>query len=88
MNEVLFYREAGKLMAADIETDPAFTHAKPRTVMEIAPYFVRDSVRANYDIAPDGRRYVMVKSLEQPGEQIRVVVNWFEELKRLVPTES
>ncbi len=41
-----------------------------------------------YDISPDGRRFLMMKEVER-GEtqaQINVVLNWFEELKRLVPT--
>ncbi len=40
-----------------------------------------------YDVAPDGQRFVMIKeSEEQQVGQINVVLNWFEELKRLVPT--
>jgi len=38
-----------------------------------------------YDISPDGQRFVMVKE-EGRETQIHVVLNWFEELKRLVPT--
>ena len=41
----------------------------------------------NYDVAPDGR-FVMIRVEESSGatQQIIVVLNWFEELKRLVPT--
>ncbi len=44
--------------------------------------------RANYDVTPDGQRFVMVKPSEQQGAatQINVVLNWFEELKQRVPT--
>ncbi len=42
-----------------------------------------------YDVAPDGQRFLMIKEADE-GEgqlgQINVVLNWFEELKRLVPT--
>ena len=36
---------------------------------------------------PDGRRFLMRKTLvqEQAPTQINVVLNWFEELKRRVP---
>jgi hypothetical protein len=48
-----------------------------------------DRYRPNYDVMPDGR-FVMVKAVGREGEedptQINVVLNWFEELKRLVPT--
>ena len=42
-----------------------------------------------YDVTPDGQRFVMVQAAEQEAgaTQINVVLNWFEELKRLVPTE-
>ena len=42
----------------------------------------------NYDVSPDGQRFLMVKPIEQeqPTAQINVVLNWFEELKQKVPT--
>ena len=40
----------------------------------------------NYDIALDGRRWVLVENTKEPATQINVVLNWFEELRRLVPT--
>ena len=44
---------------------------------------------ANYDVSPDGQRFPVLKPVEQkeaPLTQINVVLNWSEELKRLVPT--
>ena len=44
---------------------------------------------ANYDVAPDGQRFLMIQPTEQRAEaatQINVVLNWFEELKARVPT--
>ena len=45
----------------------------------------------NYAISPDGKRFLMSKVMGPTEEtsaptQINVVLNWFEELKRLVPT--
>jgi hypothetical protein len=43
---------------------------------------------AEYDVAPDGRRFLIIKYAEaQPGRQndLRIVLNWFEELRRRVP---
>ena len=44
----------------------------------------------SYDVAPDGERFVMIRPIEDSSTtappEIRVVVNWFEELERLVPT--
>jgi len=41
-----------------------------------------------YDVSPDGQRFVMIKQSEEAAAltQIVVVQNWFEELKRRVPT--
>jgi hypothetical protein len=40
-----------------------------------------------YDISPDGQRFLMIKR-EREEAQINVVLNWFEELKRLVPIDN
>jgi hypothetical protein len=42
---------------------------------------------SNYDVAPDGQRFLMVKHDEVASAQINVVVNWTEELKRMVQTK-
>jgi hypothetical protein len=40
-------------------------------------------------VRSDGQRFLMIKEGEQAASatQINVVLNWFEELKRLVPTQ-
>lgn len=42
----------------------------------------------NYDVAPDGRRFVMIDESEaEPAPtQLVLVQNWAAELERLVPT--
>ena len=44
-----------------------------------------------YDISPDGERFLMIKesgSDETSSTEFILVQNWFEELKRLVPTDN
>jgi hypothetical protein len=80
----IFYRNGGRMMAVDITTEPAFTSGKPMLLFESEyPGF---GPRALYDVTPDGQRFLMIKESEQQVTQINVVLNWFEELKRLVPT--
>jgi len=46
------------------------------------------SMSAAYDVSPDGQRFLMAKDTEQATtatQQINIVLNWFEELKRRVP---
>ena len=82
----LFYRIGDKMMAVDITSEPTFSAGTPRLLFE-GQYRRRPRARANYDVSPDGQRFLMVKPGEQSGQaQIRVVLNWFEELKRLVPS--
>ena len=43
---------------------------------------------SKWDIHPDGEKFLMLQAeYPDPPEGIRVIVNWFEELERLVPTE-
>ena len=45
-------------------------------------------VRANFDMSPDGQRFLMLKPVErQPLRRITVILNWLEQLKRLVPAD-
>jgi serine/threonine protein kinase/Tol biopolymer transport system component len=83
----LFYRSGDKMMAADIATQLGFAAGKPRMLFE-GPYLPTPSTIPNYDVSPDGQRFLMLKPVEQTGAaptQINVVLNWFEELKRRVP---
>ena len=85
----LFYRSENgqRMMAVDITTEPAFNAGKPRLLFE-GRYDTRRTIGygANYDVTANGQRFVMIRGEEGQG-QINVVLNWFEELKRLVPTE-
>ncbi len=85
----LFYRtgSGGQMMAVDITTEPTFRAGSPRLLFE-GSYQSGDVGGAFYDVTPDGQRFVMVQAQQQGtgANQINVVLNWFEELKRLVPT--
>ena len=81
----LFYRNGGKMMVVNIMTQPTFNAAKPKLLFE--GHYAADSFpHRNYDVTPDGQRFVMVKPSEEElaATQINVVLNWFEELKRRV----
>jgi Tol biopolymer transport system component len=82
----LFYRSGDKMMAVDIATQPSFTAGKPRVLFE-GQYAPTPATLPNYDVSPDGQRFLMLKPVEQvqAPTQINVVLNWFEELKQKVP---
>ena len=83
----LFYRSGDALLAVSIETDPTFIAGNAEVVFE--RQYANPQGGRTYDISPDGERFLMIKQVESASEasQIIVVQNWFEELKRLVPTE-
>jgi eukaryotic-like serine/threonine-protein kinase len=82
----LFYRSGDKMMAVDITTQLSFAAGKPRMLFD-GHYEPPPFPIANYDVSPDGQRFLMLKPSEQEAAptQINVVLNWFEELKRRVP---
>jgi serine/threonine-protein kinase len=83
----LFYRSGNTMMAVDVTTKPGFSAGKPGILFE-GHYQPTLGTTANYDVFPDGQRFLMLKpseSAEAAPTQINVVLNWFEELKRRVP---
>jgi serine/threonine-protein kinase len=83
----LFYRSGDKMMAVDIATQPSFSAGKPKVLFE-GHYQPTPLTLPNYDVSPDGQRFLMLKPAEAGDgapTQINVVLNWFEELKRRVP---
>ena len=87
----LFYRRPDDLamMVAPIETEPTFSPGNPTVLFEATNFPVPAGPR-RFDIAPDGQRFLMTKEGEATSEdatppQINIVLNWREELKRLVP---
>src|SRR3984893_12581049 len=83
----LFYRGGDKMMVVDIATQPSFTVGKPRMLFE-GQYLPTTGTSPDYDVSPDGQRFLMLKPAEQAQAaptQINVVLNWFEELKQKVP---
>jgi TolB protein len=71
----LFYRSGAELMSVSIDAATARAGAA-RTILSGS--FVSGSVEyANYDVTPDGLRFVMIRDLDrgQP-EELRVILNW------------
>jgi serine/threonine-protein kinase len=82
----LFYRSSNLMMVVSVQTDPTFRTGRPEVLFEGS---YRATIRPlglqYYDISPDGQQFLMIRTDEAPAH-INVVLNWFEELKRLVPT--
>ncbi len=61
-------------------------------LLSLSSFLILDSRRSNYDIAPDGEHSLFLQSGAPAADDggaaggFIVVQNWFEELRRLVPT--
>ncbi len=90
----LFYAGSESMMAVPIETEPTFTQGKVDLLFDLGPYFKPSELpNRRIDISPEGDRFLMIKagggSVETAETtSIIVILNWFEELKRLVPTDN
>jgi serine/threonine-protein kinase len=95
--QLFFISSQAQAMVVPVETEPTFRPGTPKVMFELPPYYrsSRAGMDREWDIAPDGERFLLVN----PGEvaatdagatqpQMIVVLNWFEELKRLVPTDN
>ena len=87
----IYYRneEEDQTLVVPVTTNPEFRAGAAQVLLE-GQYAIGTYVwYPNFDIAPDGKSFVMIKEDESWGRttEIRVVLNWFEELNRLAPTE-
>jgi serine/threonine protein kinase len=77
----LFYRDvAGNLVAVEVRSTPTFSLGRSTALFPAAAYY-SFAGGAQYAIAPDDRRFVMIRQVAGSAAELIVVDNWFEELK-------
>ena len=77
--KTLYYVDRLKMVAVSVETHPAVRVLGRQVLFE--EEFVQYRWSRQYDITPDGKRFVMIKN--PPGGNVEVVTNWFADLGRL-----
>jgi serine/threonine-protein kinase len=78
----LFFLNGNKMMAAKVDPESG----APGSIESL---FELQNLEPGmgYDVAPDDNSFAMVvKNDQPPATELRIVLNWFEELKRLVPS--
>jgi len=89
----IFFRNGDQMLAAQVDFDAGAEPARP--VLLFSRFNPRsqsgslyDSI-ADYDVFPDGRRFVMPSRSQQDLEFVghHLVLGWFEELARLAPRD-
>lgn len=78
----LFYRNGNKMLAVPIATRPRFSAGQPRLLFEGKYWCSFVHHAPEYDVMRGGRRFVMIKESERATSptEIKIVVNWFDEL--------
>jgi serine/threonine-protein kinase len=78
----LFYRNSqGEMVAVRVQTDPVFS-VGPASVLFSDAAYRRTSVHRQYDVAPDGERFLMIRRVGGEAESRLILVqNFFEELR-------
>ncbi len=89
--ELFYVAPNGALMTVPTEPTASLWSAGAPTPVVRPGYFTAAGLPftgRHYDVTLDGQRFLMLKEDESAAStaQISVVLNWFEELKRLVPT--
>ncbi len=74
----LYYRQGDAILAVSIRTDPVFSPGIPEVILR-GPY-ATNSTHTNFDVHPDGKRFVMIK-VREGAAQLVVIVNWLEMLR-------
>jgi Tol biopolymer transport system component len=88
--ELFYLDEDDLLTAVAIQPGGAFSAGQPKRVLQTR-YASPGQSRA-YDVSPDGQRFLMMKDASDEGSaekpnNIVVVLNWDQELKRIVPAK-
>ncbi len=76
----LFFKSGGKLMAVDVLPGEAFTFGTPHALFPLTGYLAARN-RPEYDVAPDDRRFLMIRVPKESNEEVVYVENWFTELR-------
>jgi serine/threonine-protein kinase len=81
----LYFRNGTKMMRAPVRTGGQFSAGRPIELFDARYDLDRVGLDANFDIARDAQRFLMIRGGESGPAPLTVVLNWFEEVAHLVP---
>lgn len=83
----LFYRAPTHVVSAQIIESPRLAVARRDSLFRDSFLRRLDGDHAQYDVFPSGKEFLMIRSDSVAATRFFVVVNWFEELRRLMRTK-
>jgi len=90
--ELFYLAPDGALLTVPVDPRGTTWSAGTATKLFAGRYFTGADSSRQYDVSPDGQRFLMIKEAGATNQtatppQVIVVQHWTEELKRLVPTK-
>lgn len=89
-SEIFYFPGPGRFESVRVTTQPVFSFG-PAEALPDLPMNVGPTSRRGYDVMPDGSGFLGFVPAADNGaaspNDIYIVYNWFDELKRLVPTK-
>ena len=85
--ELFFRGSRGEMFTAPVNTGKVFTHASPMLLFDGTGLAVQQYYRS-YDVAPDGKRFLMVTSGGEDLPRLEVILNWQAELAKIKETSQ
>mgnify|MGYP001577353196 FL=1 len=82
----LFYRNGEAMMAVPVARGANFVPGEPELLFK-GRFKLGVHGSLSYDVSADGRFLMMERSQDEITDRVHVVLDWFEELERLVPME-
>ena len=85
----LFYRQGSQLLSVRIPVDPRLPPGRPTVIFEGNYYAWGGPGIVNYSVSPDGQRFLMLKSVDDPAPHLTLVLG-FDRLirERLHPADK
>lgn len=84
----IFYRDNDRIMAARIQLNPALQVVSRRLVCT-SVRVSESPVTTDFSVAPDGRILLLKSATDQSKPvQVKVIVNWFSELKKKLTNQN
>jgi serine/threonine-protein kinase len=79
-DEIFYRRDPEETLVVALEFEPELSVGQPRTLF-------KDTYSGFHGVFPDGQHLLMSRPAKDDPHEIRIVYNWFDELRRRVPME-
>jgi serine/threonine-protein kinase len=94
--ELFYLGSEDSIVAIPVQTEPTFGFGNSKNLFQNIYSSAEGPLGVSWDISPDGKRFLMIagaritsdSSTTESPRRINIVLNWLEELKRLVPVEK